>query len=84
MIRQSAKRMNACKHRLERASFVRTESPVIPGMNACKCRLERVSDSRNHLQCQDGILSNYCLMARVLVISLYQIISKRYCCYLRV
>lgn len=43
MIRQSSKRMSACKHRRERASFERTESPVIPGMKACKRRLVRES-----------------------------------------
>jgi hypothetical protein len=41
MIRQSAKRMCTCKHRLERASFVQPKSPVIPGMKACKRRLVR-------------------------------------------
>lgn len=41
MIRQSAKRMSTCKHRLERASFEQPESPAIAGLRACKRRLVR-------------------------------------------
>lgn len=62
MIRQSAKRMNACKHRLERASFGQPKSPAIPqsrmtSKHTCVCDelLETVDTCIKKCEVQEGL-----------------------------
>lgn len=62
MIRQSAKRMSVCKHRLERACFEQPKSPAIPqsrmtSKHTCVCDelLETVDTCIKKCEVQGGL-----------------------------
>lgn len=62
MIRQSAKRMSVCKHRLERASFEQPKSPAIPQSRmtskhtyVCDELLETVDTCIKKYESQEGL-----------------------------